>query len=1648
MIYPHDRPILHLGAGAEDDEGPQLLSGFSRPIQQRLRRAFTIKGMLFFDFYGLLKSINRGLPVPDDLKRQFRIASNRLSQVTSPVDGKGISPVIANQIAEIRPEVERYFNRLVQQGELKPNHWRMMNEMLVPLYLAVARDKGVYLKAMQRGVEQWAIFRPMTGKQETHEKMRDTDPETFELVERYHTTLENIDQAIKETIQDQGLEVQEGFMMGRPVTYGIDSKTGEKMVYDRDGDILTPDEYKDKRREKQKADARLALISTRTEVPLKKMRMLTSGEADALEGEAKWSALTDDVAKQGKLSRIFPTKTTDIPIQDEDGNVLRYESVKVIVGGRYKGIFLDDMVNGLGRMIEGTAYTYSPLTGRKGMAPKRIDPSQREPYTTVAEVTEKMVIRGKKVSLKKKKLFLRISGQTADKELRNGIKALSCNVPAPKGNCIPSISYHKVAGSRAAEFYFDPKDFATIMDNLAGMSLSTAAMTMMQDYNKEQAYADKAVTDDNLKYYSADAIGGFKPRAKLLTKQKQAIAWLESNGGSGVCALDTGIGKCVREDTLISTDRGLVPIKELNPGLIEPDATVPVDGWSVVVGGKTLPVKNFYFGGLKPTIRVITRRGYEVEGSRIHPLLVRTPDGHETWVQTPDLESGDFLCVEKGGQFPENDPVLSVPVKDGFQQQSRNPDKTFTSPHVQVFPVPDRMSPEMGRLLGYIVAEGWTNHRRYFTISQCPEKNPTVRVDIEDLLKSQLGWEAKPDKDILVQSLFLREYLSRMGVGMGVAKDKTVPPIVFKSSRETVRQFLKAFIDAEGSVDGGRSWIEFSTASEQLGREVQILLLQFGILCTRSPKKVKGYDHTYWRVTITGEDAKTYWDTIGFISQRKQAALNNMPDTRNENLDVVPHLAVAVGSLFDAGLERSGLSVSRVREQQGNTFDITICHIRKGRRNPTYPFLQRLLSWASDYGCQDHPAFNTILGIVERNLFYDPIKKLEESEAVVMDIEVDDPSHCFVGNGLVNHNTLTSIAMMQKQLRDGMAEEGASYTTPDGEEVETNGRFLYVCPKSLRGNLPSQIQKFMEEPGILRDKVDILTYAQFGTGQMKGKIPKHLKNRPFWKDRKRFDAKYYISIYFDEAHALKGENQASKGALKLWHPRKVCMTASPMDKEPMEAYILAAVSNNTRLFKMTGDSAAQTKAVRDAQAVKRRFKKRYCETVGGDVVGVKEDASTKRELDQWIKRNVFYAEKTAVEEFELGEPTRTPIAVEMNPVVENAYKALTGQFSKTMLGLAKKWKDRGGPGTGGADVKRIARREFKPVIQLMRDLSNRPEKAMLDIAMMVETNKTPDGDPIPAILRRVVTQWREKASGSELRDAASKMENPKLDVAEKIITSKLSETERGPNPSRAILFTDDQDFCMDAVKFLGQKMGGKIAVALKDQILIYRGTTALTEVVFERSPGMVDRLLDPSKRAEFEKTGNVSVIPLPLRRKAYKRHQEVRKNNTDNRYYKPDDWQQFAFEEAISPDQGIKAMVLLGTEYSYGHNLQAFDTVIHLDRDGGQSETMKQRTARAWRQGQKNPVDEFTLDATYSADDPDGTPRDEYDLTLDQINAAKQAVGKDVFDKIMLESMGTDLGGQWAKMVQQNASLANMDKKVMELLMSPYVGRSDEPGVK
>lgn len=520
----------------------------------------------------------------------------------------------------------------------------------------------------------------------------------------------------------------------------------------------------------------------------------------------------------------------------------------------------------------------------------------------------------------------------------------------------------------------------------------------------------------------------------------------------------TGLGKCEVRGTRLLSSEGVVPIESFAPASF--DASTAEEGFydvdrevSVWTGRRMARVSRFYWSGKKPTIKVTTRNGYQIEGSLVHPMRVRNEHG-ESWRELSVVREGDFLCVDRSeSPFPEREPAISF-------------DASTLASNAKAYTYPTSLTPELATLLGYIVAEGHV--RKYgVTVTQFRDLNPEPHEEIRRLFQTVFRWEGnfnnvERDTSIHVPSIGIREFLRSVGIGDELSRGKSVPEVIFRGSQESVRGFLSALIEAEGSVaDGG---VEFSSASATLARQVQLLLLRFGVISTLSEKHIGGNPHTYWRVTFFGDDARLFQEIVGFRSGRKADALRaGFAKVSNPNKDLVPHAQEPVGALKARILElssRTGSNGNRKGsglKQFGETFQSTLKHVLSGNRDPSYAWLVKLMGVANELGLSATPEYEAVLAIYRRRHFYDPIVKIERGEAEVMDIEVDDPEHCYVANGLLSHNTVQVLGFL-------------AYLW----DKESTSKAIVVCPKSAIRQWASEVKKFT---------VGIQTYIAAGTAE-------------------------------------------------------------------------------------------------------------------------------------------------------------------------------------------------------------------------------------------------------------------------------------------------------------------------------------------------------------------------------------------------------------------------------------------------------------------------------------------------------------------------------------------------------------------------------------
>ena len=142
------------------------------------------------------------------------------------------------------------------------------------------------------------------------------------------------------------------------------------------------------------------------------------------------------------------------------------------------------------------------------------------------------------------------------------------------------------------------------------------------------------------------------------------------------------------------------------------------------------------------------------------------------------------------------------------------------------------------------------------------------------------------------------------------AHTKTVPAIIFRLERSQISLFLNRLFATDGwatVLTSGQSQLGYATVSEKLARQVQHLLLRFGIIAALKKRSVK-YKNTrrpVWQLDITDAlSIKTFISEIGIFGKeealsRVQEALVKKKYQTNRDLipvDIWEQIAKAKGS--------------------------------------------------------------------------------------------------------------------------------------------------------------------------------------------------------------------------------------------------------------------------------------------------------------------------------------------------------------------------------------------------------------------------------------------------------------------------------------------------------------------------------------------------------------------------------------------------------------------------------------------------------------------------------------------------------------------------------------------------------------------------------
>ncbi|MBY0287952.1 MAG: intein-containing DNA gyrase subunit A [Mycobacteriaceae bacterium] len=431
---------------------------------------------------------------------------------------------------------------------------------------------------------------------------------------------------------------------------------------------------------------------------------------------------------------------------------------------------------------------------------------------------------------------------------------------------------------------------------------------------------------------------------------------------------------CVTGDALVRLPFGQsVRIADVVPGA-RPNTDNVVDAKVLDRHGNPVTADRLFHSGEQATYTVRTAEGYEVTGTANHPLLCLVDvAGVPTllWKLIEEIRPDDRVVIQR------TPPMEFGPADwhDAFE----------------------------ALLLGALISEGFVSERRA-GFNNLDRDYFNMVVAAYDAVVG--GPRYVSERTILSGSRLLELDIhnltalrrTRLACLEGQrSADKAVPEWMWQSAAAVKRVFLQALFEGDGSCSAlprNTIQVSYSTRSGQLAKDVQQMLLEFGVISRRYLHAVGEH-----KVVITNRaHAELFSTQVGFGGS-KQVKLT-------EVLQALPKKAAGLDSDHVPGL------ASFIRKHGGGRW---VDKDWLNRHN-----IDRLSRWQRDAAqILGHIADGDVRAIAsdltDGRFYYARVTSLTDAGVQpVYSLRVDTDDHAFITNGFVSHNTearLTPLAM-------------------------------------------------------------------------------------------------------------------------------------------------------------------------------------------------------------------------------------------------------------------------------------------------------------------------------------------------------------------------------------------------------------------------------------------------------------------------------------------------------------------------------------------------------------------------------------------------------------------------------------------------------------
>jgi S-adenosylmethionine synthetase len=449
---------------------------------------------------------------------------------------------------------------------------------------------------------------------------------------------------------------------------------------------------------------------------------------------------------------------------------------------------------------------------------------------------------------------------------------------------------------------------------------------------------------------------------------------------------------CVGGDSIVNTQEGLAPIKELS--------TLP-SGALIKTDISPTPVGEWIDNGKMDVLEIETEDGYSLEGTPNQAIRVIDTQGNYIWRRIDELKSSDCISIQRKNRMFGLGKKVDFTFKHKLGTRRKN-----------AFSFPDYLTEDYSYLLGLLIGDGRCTSRDGVQVCVCEDEMKEI---VQSLFKALFGSGGKIFGHWAhFCGVELRAYLEALGLDYHRSWQKRVPKSVFASPKPVVAAFLRGLFDTDGTVGlSGRSGvcagIKLTTTSKELALDVQQLLLNFGIVSRIQTVQTTGkvaFIHgrpvrskrPLYHVRVKGSDSvEVFRKEIGFGLPRKAKILASAQlDPKHSRL-TVPNQTERLKRLW---------SKLPSKEHQNDIAKIGR-FLRdpssKGTKELTYGKLAEFID-AYDDVFRGELDFECLRTYYLLNHYYARVKSVRPKYAHVYDFTVPG-MHTFTANGFVCHNS-------------------------------------------------------------------------------------------------------------------------------------------------------------------------------------------------------------------------------------------------------------------------------------------------------------------------------------------------------------------------------------------------------------------------------------------------------------------------------------------------------------------------------------------------------------------------------------------------------------------------------------------------------------------